>query len=94
MIFRAEVFVTLKPVVNDPQGITIRNGLQSIGFHDVREVRSGKYLVVTLEEADEKSARARVDEMARDVLANPVIEEYRVRLEPLAAPVTSGVRPA
>jgi phosphoribosylformylglycinamidine synthase len=94
MIFRAEVFVTLKPVVNDPQGITIRSGLQSIGFDSVREVRSGKYLVVVIEEADEGIARARVDEMAREVLANPVIEDYRVRLEPVSTPVAAGVRSA
>lgn len=91
MTFRAEVFVTLKPVVNDPQGTTIRSGLQSIGFDSVREVRSGKYLVLTLEEADLGAARARVDEMAREVLANPVIEDYRVELEPLPTPITAGV---
>ena len=91
MIFRAEVFVTLKPVVNDPEGSTIKSGLHSIGFRSVREVRSGKYLVLTIEEADEGVARARVDELAREILANPVIEDYRVHLEPLPTAVTSGV---
>jgi phosphoribosylformylglycinamidine synthase len=94
MIFRAEVFVTLKPLVNDPQGSTIRSGLQSIGFDTVREVRSGKYLVLTVEGADAEVARARVDEMAREVLANPVIEDYRVELEPLASATSAGERRA
>jgi len=90
MIFRAEVFVTLKPVVNDPQGSTIRSGLHSIGFDTVRDVRSGKYLVLTVEGTDERAARARVDEMAREVLANPVIEDYRVELEPVASATSAG----
>jgi phosphoribosylformylglycinamidine synthase subunit PurS len=94
MIFRAEVFVTLKPVVNDPQGSTIRSGLHSIGFDTVREVRSGKYLVLTVEGSDEAVARARVDEMARDVLANPVIEDYRVQLEPVPNAGSAGERRA
>jgi phosphoribosylformylglycinamidine synthase subunit PurS len=94
MIFRAEVFITLKPVVNDPQGSTIRSGLHSIGFDTVREVRSGKYLLLTIEGADEAAARARLDEMAREVLANPVIEDYRVRLEPMANAVSAGERRA
>jgi len=92
MIFRAEVFVTLKPAVNDPQGSTIRSGLRSIGFDTVRDVRSGKYLVLTVEGADEGAARARVDEMAREVLANPVIEDYRVELEPVASAPSAGER--
>ena len=94
MIFRAEVFVTLKPLVNDPQGSTIRSGLHSIGFDTVREVRSGKYLVLTVEGADAEVARARVDEMAREVLANPVIEDYRFELEPLASATSAGERRA
>ena len=90
MIYRAEVFVTLKPVVNDPQGLTIHRGLRSLGFDSVQAVRSGKYLVLTLEEPDDRSARARVDEMARELLANAVIEDYRVEVEPIGEPAASG----
>lgn len=77
---RAEVYVTLKPVVNDPAGLTIRGGLHSLGFDNVTDVRAGKYLVVTLDEADEEKARAQVEAMAQQLLANEVIEDYRVVL--------------
>jgi len=87
MKYRAEVFVTLKPVVNDPAGLTIRGGLHALGFDSVTEVRAGKYLVLSLEESDATQARARIDAMARQLLANAVIEDYRIELEPVAEPV-------
>jgi phosphoribosylformylglycinamidine synthase len=79
--YRAEVFVTLKPVVNDPAGLTIKGGLHALGFDSVTEVRAGKYLLLTLDESDAAQARARVDDMARQLLANAVIEDYRIDLE-------------
>lgn len=82
MIYRAEVFVTLKPVVNDPAGLVIRGGLQALGFDSVKGVRSGKYLAVTLDEPDEDQARSRVEDMARQLLANEVIEDFRIELQP------------
>ena len=94
MRYRAEIYVTLKPVVNDPAGLTIRGGLHALGFDSVSEVRAGKYLVLTLDEPDANQARARVDDMARQLLANAVIEEYRIDLEPVAEPVGSGERTA
>ena len=81
-MFLARVYVTFKPTVNDPQGLAIRGGLHHLGFGSVDSVRMGKYLEVRLEEADAESARARVDQMCRQLLANPVIEEYRFDLEP------------
>jgi len=90
MKYRAEVFVTLKPVVNDPAGLTIRGGLHALGFDSVTEVRAGKYLVLSLEESDATQARARIDAMARQLLANAVIEDYRIELEPVAEPVAAG----
>jgi phosphoribosylformylglycinamidine synthase subunit PurS len=81
VIYRAEVFVTLKPVVNDPAGLTIRGGLKALGFDSVTDVRAGKYLVVTLDELNEAQARGRVEEMARQLLANEVIEDFRVELQ-------------
>ena len=77
-MLRAEVFVTLKPVVNDPAGLTIRAGLHALGFDRVSDVRSGKYLVLTLDENDEAKAREQVEAMARQLLANEVIEDYRI----------------
>ena len=81
MTYRAEVFVTLKPVVNDPAGLTIKGGLHALGFDSVREVRAGKYLVLTLDADDEDQARSRVEEMTRQLLANAVIEDYRIELK-------------
>jgi phosphoribosylformylglycinamidine synthase len=83
--YRAEVFVTLKPVVNDPAGLTIKGGLHALGFDSVSDVRAGKYLVLTLEADDEAQGRARVEEMTRQLLANAVIEDYRIELHPEAA---------
>jgi phosphoribosylformylglycinamidine synthase PurS subunit len=89
MIYRAEVFVTLKPVVNDPAGLTIKGGLHALGFDSVTDVRAGKYLVVTLEADDEDQARLRVEEMTRQLLANAVIEDARVEL---ASPAIAGAQ--
>lgn len=90
---RAEVFVTLKPVVNDPEGLTIMRGLQTLGFDSVTDVRSGKYLVLLIDEADLGQARVRVEAMAQQLLANAVIEDYRIAVGPVEAPVLSGERP-
>jgi len=94
MTYQAEVFVTLKPVVNDPAGLTIKGGLHALGFDSVRDVRAGKYLVVTLDADDESQARARVEEMTRQLLANAVIEDYRIELQAVAEPISVGVRTA
>jgi len=75
--FKAEVFIVLKPLVNDPEGLVIRDGLRTIGFNEVAAVRSGKYLTVDLDAADAAEAEARLTEMCEKLLANPVIEEYR-----------------
>lgn len=77
----ARVYVTLKPVVNDPQGLSIRGALHSLGFGQVAAVRAGKYLEITLEAADKAAAAAAVTEMCRKLLANPVIEDFRFDLE-------------
>ena len=80
-IFLARVFVRLKPTVNDPEGQTIQGGLRQLGFDTVRGVRAGKYMEVRLEEDTEDKAVQRVKEMCDELLANPVIEDYRFELE-------------
>jgi phosphoribosylformylglycinamidine synthase PurS subunit len=75
--FSVEVHVVLKPLVNDPEGLVIRDGLRNIGFPDVEAVRSGKCLTITLEAADQAEAESQVDAMCKKLLANPVIEDYR-----------------
>lgn len=78
--YLARVYVSLKPVVNDPEGITIGGALGSLGFTGVRGVRSGRYFQVTLAAKDQKTAAAQVDQMCARLLANPVIETYSFEL--------------
>lgn len=76
--YKAEIHVTLKRTVNDPQGLTIMGGLKQLGFDGVEAVRAGKYLEVWLEAPDEESAGAQIDAMCDKLLANPVIEDYEI----------------
>jgi phosphoribosylformylglycinamidine synthase subunit PurS len=76
----ARVIVTPKPVVNDPQGLTVKQGLASLGFREVSDVRIGKYIEVSLEGSSEHEARQRVEEMCRQLLANHVIEDFRFEI--------------
>jgi len=78
----ARVIVTPKLVVNDPQGITVKQGLASLGFRAVGDVRIGKYIEVSLEASSEHEARQRVEAMCKQLLANHVIEDYRFEIEP------------
>lgn len=80
-MFLARVYVTLKPTVNDPQGLTIGGALHSLGFTDVESVRAGKYLEIRLKAASREEAERQVTEMCRKLLANPVIEDFRFELE-------------
>lgn len=83
--FLARVYVSLKPTVNDPQGLTIADGLRSLGFSEVEGVRAGKYLEVRLAAENAEQARTRVDSMCAKLLANPVIESYRFDVAELTA---------
>ena len=79
---RAKVFVSLKKTVLDPQGQTIHSALTGMGYSGVNAVRQGKYFELSLADGLSKdAAQAEVDQMARDVLANPVIEDYSIQLE-------------
>ncbi|HLH21025.1 MAG TPA: phosphoribosylformylglycinamidine synthase subunit PurS [Chloroflexota bacterium] len=77
----ARIHVTLKPVVNDPQGLAVMGGLHQLGYTGVESVRLGKYLEVRLAAPDRAAAERQVDEMCRRLLANPVIEDYRYALD-------------
>ena len=81
-VYRAKVYVTLKPAVNDPQGSAVRGGLHSLGFAAIQEVRVGKYLEIQIDAAEPEQAREQVAQMCQQLLANPVIEDYRIELEP------------
>ena len=78
---RARVFVTLKPSVFDPQGKTIADALHSLGYVNVSDVRQGKYFELDLETSEAALARKLAAEVADKVLANPVIESYRVEVD-------------
>ena len=80
MKFRATVQITLRPSVLDPQGVAVRAGLQQMGYAQVEEVRVGKYVQLELEAETEEQARQQVDRISDQLLANPVIENYRFDL--------------
>lgn len=77
---KATVHVTLKDGVLDPQGKAIGNALHGLGFGEVGEVRQGKLIELEIEGDDPEAARARLDEMCRKLLANPVIERYAIKV--------------
>ncbi|MGO8781390.1 MAG: phosphoribosylformylglycinamidine synthase subunit PurS [Rhodomicrobium sp.] len=77
---KARITVTLKSGVLDPQGRAIANALHSLGFGSVEDVRQGKLIEVQLKAANEEQARTELDAMCRQLLANTVIENYRVEL--------------
>src|SRR5262245_20730244 len=78
---RARVFVTLKPSVFDPQGKTIAEALHSLGYGGVEDVRQGKYFELDLATKEEAQAKKLAAEVADKLLANPVIESYRIEVE-------------
>lgn len=79
---KAKVYVTLKPSVLDPQGKAIQHSVELLGFDGIADVRQGKYFEIALDSAlAETDAREAATRMAREVLANPVIEDYRVEIE-------------
>lgn len=78
----AKVYVTLKKGVLDPQGKTVHRAAQTLGYRDVRDIRQGKYFEISLPETvSREKARQMVETLAREVLANPVIEDFRFELE-------------
>lgn len=83
--YNAEIYVTLRPSVLDPAGTAVQSGLAHMGYGNVDQVRIGKYIELTLEASDEASAGQQLDRMCDQLLANPVIENYRFDLKVLAA---------
>ena len=79
---KAKVYVSLKPGILDPQGKAIQHSVELLGFSGIEDVRQGKYFEISLESAaDRDQARESVARMAREVLSNPIIEDYRVEIE-------------
>jgi phosphoribosylformylglycinamidine synthase PurS subunit len=79
---KAKVYVNLKPSVLDPQGKAIQHSVELLGFSGISDIRQGKYFEIALESSvDNQQARESVERMAREVLSNPIIEDYRVEIE-------------
>jgi phosphoribosylformylglycinamidine synthase len=79
---KAKIKITLKPGVLDPQGKALAHSLDNLGFNGVREVRAGKYIEIDLAETDRGRAQELVEQMCGSLLANPLIETYKVDLDP------------
>ena len=75
---KIKVIVTLKNGVLDPQGKAIQQTLNGMGYSDVKEIRQGKYFDIEIEENDETKAKTKVEEMCKKLLANLVIEDFKV----------------
>ena len=75
---KISVIITLKKDVLDPQGKVIHQTLDGMGFEDINEIRQGKYFEINTKEIDKKKAEAKVDEMCKKLLANLVIEDFKI----------------
>jgi len=79
-MLEAEIYITLKKTVSDPQGLTIKHALESLGYKNLEEVRVGKLITIKLSSKDKKEAEQKLDEMCQKLLANPIIEDYSVKI--------------
>ena len=73
---QAEVFITLKNTVADPQGLAVKHALENLGYNEVEDVRVGKIVTLKIKEENKEALKAKVDEMCKKLLANPIIENY------------------
>ncbi|MDY6833964.1 MAG: phosphoribosylformylglycinamidine synthase subunit PurS [Chloroflexota bacterium] len=80
-MYLVKVHITLKPTVNDPQGLTVKGALQNLGFNSVEDVRVGKYIEISLSEVERDRAERAAQDMCSKLLANPVIEDFVFELE-------------
>jgi phosphoribosylformylglycinamidine synthase PurS subunit len=86
-VWIAQIRVLLKPSVNDPQGLSIRNALHTLGFAEVAEVRAGKLIQVRLAAVDRQTAEEAIERMGSQLLANPVIETFSFTVDEVTARV-------
>ena len=77
----AKIYITLKKDVLDPQGSVIANSLKSLGFNNIEDVRQGKYIEIKLDSENKESANKQINEMCVKLLANLVIEDYKVEID-------------
>ena len=80
-MLKVEIYITLKRTVSDPQGLTIKHALESLGYKDLANVRIGKLVVIKLNSKDKKRAEREINEMCKELLANPIIEDYHFKIK-------------
>jgi phosphoribosylformylglycinamidine synthase PurS subunit len=80
-MIRAKIYVTLKPDVMDPQGLAVKNALESLNYKSVSRVSIGKYFLIDFDSPDRQTVEAELEKMCKQLLSNPVIENYRYQLE-------------
>ena len=80
-MLKAEIYITLKETVVDPQGKTVKHALESMGYRGLEEVRMGKLIVVKFNYPDKKKAAKEIEGMCRKLLANPIIENYSYQIK-------------
>ena len=77
----AKIYITLKKDVLDPQGSVIANSLRSLGFNNIADVRQGKFIEIKLDSENKETANKQINEMCEKLLANLVIEDYKVEID-------------
>ncbi len=80
-MLKAEVYITLKKTVADPQGWIIKHALESLGYKDLGDVRIGKLVVIKLNLKDKEKAKRQINQMCKKLLANPIIEDYHFKIK-------------
>lgn len=78
---KAKIIISPKKAVVDPQGITVRNALEHMGYQGIKAVHVGKYIEVELADGDQAAARKAIDDACHKILSNPIIEDYRFEIE-------------
>lgn len=80
-MFKAEIKITLRKSILDPQGKTVEHSILSLGYNNIRNTRIGKYIELTIDAKDEQEAKKFTDEICKKLLANPVMEDYSFELK-------------
>lgn len=78
---KAEICITLKKTVSDPQGLTVKHALEALGYKNLEDVRYGKFIMIELKTKDKKEAETKVNDMCKKLLANPIIEDFNFSLK-------------
>jgi len=82
-MFEAQIKITLKKTVADPQGLTVKHALESLDFNSIDQVRMGKFITITVKQKDQAKAKAEVEQMCQKLLSNTIIEDYSFDLKAL-----------